>query len=59
MKAIVVIPFVGAPDGEIYPKEFADGDIVTGKLAEVAVAEGWAEEAQAEQAEEAQAKSKK
>jgi hypothetical protein len=42
MRAIVQIPFRGAPDGEPYPKQFERGDFVEGELAEVAVAEGWA-----------------
>ena len=35
-------PFLGVPDGEIYPIEFKIGDLVTGDLAKVAVNEGWA-----------------
>jgi hypothetical protein len=42
MKAIVQIPFRGAPDGEPYPKQFARGDVIEGELAVVAVTEGWA-----------------
>lgn len=41
--AIVTVPFVGAPDGELYGREFAVGDEVRGDLAAVAVREGWAE----------------
>jgi hypothetical protein len=46
MKAIVDVPFKGAPDGEIYAKEFAKGDPVHGDLARVAVKEKWATEVQ-------------
>jgi hypothetical protein len=42
MRAIVKIPFRGAPDGEPYPKQFQPGDLVEGELGAVAVAEGWA-----------------
>jgi hypothetical protein len=42
MKAIVSQPFLGVEDGEIYPREFAEGDPVTGDLAAVAVREKWA-----------------
>ena len=42
MQARVVQPFFGAPDGEVYAREFAEGDIVQGDLAAVAVREGWA-----------------
>lgn len=44
--AKVTVAFVGVPDGEVYGKEFAPGDEVEGNLAEVAVSEGWAEEAE-------------
>lgn len=40
--AVVVKPFDGVPDGEIYPVRFEKGDTVEGKLADVAIAEGWA-----------------
>lgn len=43
MKAKVTKSFVGAKDGEHYPIKFAIGDTVEGKLAKVAVEEGWAE----------------
>jgi pectate lyase len=43
--AKVVTAFMGVPDGEVYPKEFAPGDEVHGDLGAVAVREGWAEEA--------------
>lgn len=42
MTAKVVETFFGVPDGEVYPREFAEGDIVQGDLAVVAVREGWA-----------------
>ncbi len=41
--AIVTVPFIGAPDGEVYGREFAVGDEVHGELATVAIREGWAE----------------
>jgi hypothetical protein len=40
--AKVVKAFVGAPDGEVYPRDFAPGDMVHGDLAAVAMREGWA-----------------
>lgn len=40
--AKVVEAFFGVPDGEVYPREFAEGDLVHGDLAAVAVKEGWA-----------------
>lgn len=42
MKAIVVKPFPGVPDGEIYPKDFKLNEAIEGKLASVAIAQGWA-----------------
>jgi hypothetical protein len=42
MKAIVQIPFRGAPDGEPHPRQFEPGDFVEGDLATVALREGWA-----------------
>ncbi len=44
MKAIVEIPFQGAPDGEIHSKGFVKGDVVAGDLARVAVEQKWARE---------------
>lgn len=44
MKAIVIIPFPGLPDGAAQVRNFAEGDVVEGDLAAVAVGEGWAEE---------------
>jgi hypothetical protein len=41
--ATVTVPFMGAPDGEFYGRQFAAGDQVHGELAAVAVREGWAE----------------
>ncbi|MCA3255072.1 MAG: hypothetical protein INF91_05600 [Alphaproteobacteria bacterium] len=41
--AKVIKSFKGVPDGKVYPIEFAEGDTVEGELAEVAIAEGWAE----------------
>lgn len=42
MKAIVQIPFRGAPDGEPHSRQFEPGDLVEGDLAAVALREGWA-----------------
>lgn len=42
MKAIVVKPFSGAPDGEVYAADFKKNDIVEGRLAAVAIGQGWA-----------------
>jgi len=42
MKAKVTKAFRGAKDGEHHPTQFKPGDTVEGKLAEVAVSEGWA-----------------
>lgn len=44
MKAYVIAPFDGAPDGEIYPRRFNTGEEVFGELAVIAVREGWAAE---------------
>lgn len=43
MKARVVKPFVGAPDGALYPRPFEVSELVEGDLARVAITEGWAE----------------
>lgn len=40
--AKVVEAFFGVPDGEVYPRDFAPGDMVHGDLAAVALREGWA-----------------
>lgn len=42
MKAIVQIPFRGAPDGEPHSRQFEPGDLIEGDLAAVALREGWA-----------------
>ena len=42
MKAIVVKPFAGAPDGEVYATNFQRDDVIEGRLASVAIAQGWA-----------------
>lgn len=44
MEARVTKAFPGVPEGEVYPRQFEVDDIVTGRMAEVAVAEGWAVE---------------
>jgi len=42
MKATVIQEFRGAPDGDCYPRIIKVGEEVTGELAQVACAEGWA-----------------
>lgn len=42
MRAVVVKPFPGVPDGEIHAKDFKVNDFVEGKLASVAITQGWA-----------------
>lgn len=42
MKAKVIKPFAGAPDGEAHPRDWLAGHVVEGELAAVAVREGWA-----------------
>lgn len=43
MKARVTKPFVGAPDGALYPRLFEVSELVEGDLARVAITERWAE----------------
>lgn len=43
LRAVVKVPLTGAPDGKVYPRDFAEGDVVEGNLAAVALREGWAE----------------
>ena len=45
VKAVAIKPFSGCKDGELHPTRFQDGDEVTGDLARVAIAEGWAKKA--------------
>ena len=40
MPAVVIKPFLGVRDGEVYPVQFAPGDIVEGDLAECFKASG-------------------
>jgi hypothetical protein len=40
--AIVIAPFRGVPDGLTQPKDFEIGETVEGKLADIAITEGWA-----------------
>lgn len=42
MKATVTKPFPGVKAGEVYPTQFAVGDTVDGRLARIAVDNGWA-----------------
>lgn len=44
--ATVIQEFKGVPDGEHHVRRFRVGDEVTGDLARVAIAEGWATEHQ-------------
>jgi hypothetical protein len=43
MKAIVTHEFNGTADGDVYPRKWKAGDMVTGDLARVAVGMGHAE----------------
>jgi hypothetical protein len=43
LPAVVLTAFDGVPDGLVYPRAFAPGDVVMGDLGEVALREGWAE----------------
>lgn len=45
MKAIVTKQFPGRPDNEVMTRQIEVGEEISGSLAEVAVSEGWAEEA--------------
>lgn len=42
MKAIVIKGFPGCRDGDPVPCDFAEGDVVEGDLAQVAIDQGWA-----------------
>ena len=42
MRATVTTAFPGAEDGTLHPRWIAVGEIITGSLAEAAVAAGWA-----------------
>ena len=42
MRATVTTAFSGAEDGTLHPRWIAVGEIITGSLAEAAVAAGWA-----------------
>lgn len=42
MKATVIKPFKGCPDGSRKPKQFVPDDRLDGDLARVAVSQGWA-----------------
>lgn len=44
MKAVVIKPFLGVKDGEVYPKEIQPGEVVEGDLAVNAIQAGWAKE---------------
>lgn len=44
MQAKVKTAFSGRPDADCLTREIAEGEIITGELAEVAVREGWADE---------------
>jgi hypothetical protein len=48
----VIKPFKGVPDGEVHPRQFNPGDIVSGSLAAVALAEKWAKDMSKAKAEE-------
>ncbi|PWK65864.1 hypothetical protein [Aminobacter sp. AP02] len=42
MEARVTKAFPGVPEGEIYGRQFEVGEVISGRMAEVALAEGWA-----------------
>lgn len=44
MKVKVTKEFSGVENGEIYPRAYKVGEIVDGRLADVALAEGWGDE---------------
>lgn len=48
----VIKPFKGVPDGEVHPRQFNPGDIVSGSLAAVALAQKWAKDMSKAKAEE-------
>lgn len=43
MEARVTKGFKGVPEGNVYPREYEVGETVTGRMAEVALSEKWAE----------------
>ncbi|MCV9907058.1 hypothetical protein OIV19_05410 [Brucella sp. HL-2] len=43
MEARVTKNFKGVPEGDVYPREYEVGEKVTGRMAEVALSEKWAE----------------
>lgn len=49
MQVKVIKQFDGVENGAIYPRTYKVGEIVTGRLAEVALAEKWGEEVKADQ----------
>lgn len=44
MKVKVTKEFQGVENGAIYPRLYKTGDVVEGRLADVALAEGWGDE---------------
>jgi phage terminase Nu1 subunit (DNA packaging protein) len=44
MRAHVTKPFRGVEDGQVYPRDIAEGETLCGDLAKEAIAGGWAEE---------------
>ncbi len=42
MKAEVIAPFKGVRDGEVYPRQWQEGDVIEGELAAAAVRGGMA-----------------
>lgn len=44
MRAKVTRAFDGVENGALYPRTYAVGEVVTGRLAEVALSQQWAEE---------------
>jgi len=48
MKVKITKEFQGVENGALHPRLYVAGEIVEGRLAEVALAEGWGEEVKAE-----------
>jgi hypothetical protein len=50
MPIIASVEFFGVPDGRVYPRTIRPGEELAGDLAQLALREGWAVEADAEAA---------
>lgn len=49
MKVKITKEFNGVENGALYPRPYTVGEIVKGRLADVALAEGWGEELKADE----------